>query len=491
MRCLGIALVASLTWSGFVHGQAEAGGPIWPGSREDQRAPLSSTRPDRLREVSHHGWTVKSEHFVVVATTSQADAAWAAEEFERTWTAIGRLADQWTQTHRQPGFGQQEVSVVVTQVPRHPKSTPTTGPTFNPGPDIYVNLSDGSASLEDRLPQMRSEVFAAFLRVCRHEMLMPEWVQVGLAAYFSDQVAPEAPFGTLEPPAPFLPPTKGAWARRVMLGPGSVSIENPQQAAEAALWVRYLLEGDDAQYADQFFTALSTTLAQGTRDRLSSTEKARGVAPRRPEPSPPEPVNWNRLTRDRVGSREIADWLADPNVGQPLVETSPQELPLDERCREIVLILKLAKRFSAVAGTSIEPKVFEYRAKPSDDATASPEEPLNIAALHQQLTDPAMPRWATIDTNGRLLLSSDRERLAAIFTNPDRTYRTYSRDGHLVLEASFQSGEVLESWLEENPANPKRPIARVCQKPAEQLPTEKKPAEQSASRVDVILRVVR
>lgn len=488
MRYLGIAVVASLTWSSLVSVPADAGGPVWRGMQEG--GSLRAARPDRLREMSHHGWTVNSEHFVVVATTSQADAAWAAEEFERTWTAIGRLADQWTQVHRQPGFGQQGVCVVVTQEPRHPRLASTAEPTLNPGLDIFVNLSDGGAPLKDRLPQMRSEVFAAFLCVCRHEMLLPEWVEVGLGAYFSGEPAPEAPFGSLTPPDPFVPPTKGAWARRVMLGPGSVSMENPQQAAQAALWVRYLLEGDDAQYADQFFTALSTTLAQGTRDGLSSTQKARGAAPRWVEPLPLETVSWGRLTKDRIASREIADWLADRNVGQPLVEPNPQELPLDERHREMVLVLKLAKRFSQATGTSIGPKVSEYRAKPSAEASVPPEEPISIAALYQRLTDPATPRWATIDTNGRLLLSSDRQRLAAIFTAPDRTYRTYEQDGHVVLEASFQSGEVFESWLEENPTNPKRPIARVRRK-VEQSPTEQTPAEQSASRTNVTLRIVR
>lgn len=495
MRYLGIAVVAGLMWTGLLNNDARADGPAWRGVRNDSfRRAAWHQSAERI----DHGWTVTSEHFAVVATTSLADATWAAEELERTWNEIGRLADQWTTVHRQPGFGQAGISLVITRQPRHPQSNPTDRADLAPaGPDIYVNLSDSRASLEDRLPQMRSAAFAAFLRVCRHEMLLPEWVQVGLAAYFADTPAPEAPGGSLPPPDLFLAPTKGAWARHVMLGQGAVTVENQRQAAQAALWVRYLLEGNDAQYADQFFTALATSLAQGTQDELSSTAKARGVAPRPREPSPPDPLSWTRLIDERIASRGVSDWLADRDIGQPIVKLAEGEPPLDQRQREMLLILKLARRFSKAGSPTVGPqvKIQEYAAKPSATAASESEEPVSIDALYQRLTSRDQPRWATIDTDGRLLLSSDKERLAAIFANPDCTYRTYRQDGNVVLEATFASGEVLEGWLTENPAHPQRPIAHLRKKPIEppatNPPTTDQPAaQQSATPAETTLRIV-
>lgn len=489
MRCLGIAFVTGLIWVSLLDGHARADGPAW---RQRQNAGQGSLRfASHTTEMSRHGWTAQSEHFVVVATTSKADAVWAAEELERTWAEINRLADQWTGVHRQPGFGQAGISLVITNQPRHPRSEPTDKPDLSPaGPDIYVNLSGSSESLQERLPQMRSEAFAAFLRVCRHEMLMPEWVQVGLASYFSDTPLPETPGGTLIAPDPFVLPSKGAWARQVMLDGGTMAIEGQRQAAQALLWVRYLLEGNDAQYADQFFTALATTLAQSSQDELSTTPKARGISPRPRIPQPQHPVAWEHLVGGQIASSDVSDWLADRDVGQPILEAVPGEPMLDERQREMVLILKLARRFPKATSTLVEPRVYEFPTESSATAATKAEEPVSIAALYQRLTDPAQPRWATIDTDRRLLLSSDKDRLAAIFLTPDCTYRTYRKDGHLVLAASFQSGEVWEGWLAENPANPKRPIAHLRRMPTEQPAADPPPTDQASTRPEATLRII-
>jgi len=475
MQCLETVVVAGLVWSSLLLEPAYTSPPRWqdiPG----RGAQLQLFSP-RFAERSPHGVTVKSEHFVVVATTNKGDAAWVAEELERTWAEIGRLADQWTTVHRQPGFGQAGISVVIAEQPRHPRSPPTACPHLAlPGPDIYVDLSDSQESLQERLSQIRSEAFAAFLRVCRHDMLMPEWVQVGLASYFSGTPVPETVDSLLPAPAPFVSPTKGAWARRVLLDGGAMSVEDRQQATQAAIWVRYLLEGDDAQHADQFFRALATTLAQGSQDELSLTEKARGVVPRPAVSLPQNPVRWNRLINEQIASHEFSDWLADRRIGQPIVESEPAAPTLDERQQEMVLILKLARRFPRSATVSRKPHVYEFQSASSADVLKDSEEPVNLVALYQRLIDPKQPRWATIDIDGRLLFSSDRERLAALFAPADRTYRTYEKDGHTVLEASFSSGEVLEGWLEENPLQPKRPIVHLRRKPAEPTTTTQQSA---------------
>jgi hypothetical protein len=264
-------------------------------------------------------------------------------------------------------------------------------------------------------------------------------------------------------------------------------MDSSPQAEQAALWVRYLLEGDDARHADQFFTAMSTALAQGTRDSLSSKQKARGVAVRQQEPLPENPLGWDSLTRQRIVSTDVSAWLADPQVGQPIVKPIPSQLPLSKRHEEMVLILKLARRFPPTSETSIEPRVYEYRANSSANVSAQVREPESVVAFYERLTDPRRSRWATIDASGQLLLSSDRQRLAALFSPADCTYRTSRQDGHVVLEASFASGDVFESWLEENSENPKRPIAHIRLKPTEQPSKDK---EQASRHSGTTLRVV-
>jgi len=236
----------------------------------------------------------------------------------------------------------------------------------------------------------------------------------------------------------------------------------------AMLWVRYLLEGNDAEQADAFFTALRATAAGQRQDPFFPGDGVYGVV-RFDNRVPPETgLPLKQLTTGPAVQQELSEWLADRDIGQPIVETSPGEMPLDERQREMVLILKLARRFAQPAVVPIQPEIHEFGA----DRTTTwvpeppPAQPPSVSALYQRLSDAELPRWATIDTDGSLLLSRDRRRMAEVFANPNRRYRTYLRDGQTVLEAAFATGDVFEAWLEENPDNPKRPIAHVQRVPA-------------------------
>jgi hypothetical protein len=103
--------------------------------------------------------------------------------------------------------------------------------------------------------------------------------------------------------------------------------------------------------------------------------------------------------------------------------------------------------------------------------TLPPETPMAPVALYRKLA--TLPRWATIDTDGTLLVSNDRKRLAEVFAVSDQNtrYRTFSSDGRTVLEATYQdTGETFQAWLHVDPENPKRPVAHLRQ--AGSIPTE-------------------
>lgn len=470
MHRLVVTLAVALAWMGPCSEATQAESPTLRNLPAAGIHDAGFGRPNRLKGFVRGGYVQESPHFSIVAD-NRADATWAAEEMERAWTGVSRLADQWTEAHRRLDLDQGLLGVVVTRQTLHPQRR--SGSDQYPGsatPEIYVNLSDGKLSLEDRLPQVRAATLAAMLYLTGQDEVLPAWVQMGLAAYVSGQPAAEPTLTRLDPPGPFVPPTKDHWPWRTEARFGSNLAIPGDQAYQAALWVRYLLEGDDATHADQFFKALATAVAEGSRSVMSSTQKARAVPPRAIARTPQSALTLETLTGQTVSTGDVSDWLADRNVGQPIVQPTPEEMPLDERHREMLVILKLARRMALEAGEATASMKVVERGMDRTEELAGEDEPrpaVAVDALYERLTDPQQPRWATIDTNGRLLLSSDADRLAAIFTNPDITYRTYQREGHWVLEAAFASGEVVEGWLEENPTNPKRPIAHLQAKAAE------------------------
>lgn len=464
MRWLVVAVLTALTCAGNLGAVVYAEGPLLPGFVAGRGSSVEGSRTSHVDRLSHRGWTFHSTHAHVVATTRREDAAWVAGQLERTWAEVARLADQWTDVHRRPGFGHGALSVVVTNEPLHPRSMPSGGAFLrNPEADIFVNLAAGSARLEDRLPAVRAEVFAAFLRVARQDLTLPLWVQTGLAAYFSGEPLPETSPSRLDPPAPFVPPTKGAWARLTLPERGHAPAKAGSEDVQAAFWVRYLLEGDDAVHAYDFFDAMAAAVARRPGDEMSFTQKARAVPPLVKQRAPDHPVSFQQLLAERIRNEDVAEWLADRNVGQPILNPHPADLALDKRHLEMVLILKLARRFGAADDTRIQPKVYYLGGQEAVGAAAvaATRNSLDVSALYRRLSDPAHVRWATIDTDGRLLLATDAERLLAVFAPTDRAYRTYQQEGRAVLEAAFATGEVYQAWLEENPANPKRPIAHL------------------------------
>ena len=416
---------------------------------------------------SHRGWLVRPKHFAVLSQVSNEQAIWMADQMEQFLVDVSPLLDQWTDVHRQPKFGVGMLSVWIADEVWHPYDRPSPGPRkTNFGTLIYIDLSDGPETLEQRMPQVRRECFLALLRLAQQDQIIPDWAQIGLAEYVSGRQLPDEEIHRLGPPDPPPGVDEGVWARRWVKDRMSPL---GQDARAAIYWTRYVLESYDAKYAPEFFATLSAAVINHQRDPFFRADGVHGVI-RYKAQVPPVPISPITGLADRPDVRAgLDDWLADRDVGQPLVEPNPSGMTLDERHREMVLILKLARRFETPATASVEPRVYEFGTERSKliPPQAPVARPIDLAALYRRLSDPAQPRWATIDTDGSLLFSSNRGRLAEILANPRRRYRTSWREGHAVLEATFASGKVFEAWLEENPKNPRRPIARINRK----LPT--------------------
>ena len=489
---LWVAPAAAL-WMVVPVGRAPAADPGRPQAvvrslRDDLARRLDELDLPRYHErACHRGWETRTRHFVVVATTSQEQATWTALEMERAWSDFERMADQWTDVHRRPTFGIGAVNVLVVDAPGRPWDQPAAGPrNTNYTGNVYINLSEGRGTLDHRLPQLREEAIRAFLRVAQLDQTLPDWVQLGLAAYFSGAELTREPRDQFDPPG-----FRGAEAADVQPYRLTRDRMAPTSAdrLQAALWVRFFLLGNDAQHAHDFFDALSGTVSGQPQDRFVPYPGGyRGRSTGSATEHAAEPPLQALLSRQPIRATAQA-WLDNPDMGQPILRPEPSDMAVDESHRRLVLILKLGRRFAAAGHGGVQPKVYErgrdvpaaYLTKPAYQPAATPPE------LYGRLSQ--TPRWATVDTDGSLLTSGDQARLAEVFGvgDPDVRYRTFLRDGHTILEAAYpRTGHRIEAWLEENPDDPTRPIARLREPTIRppgpktyRLPPEEAPVDES------------
>jgi len=480
---LRIILVGGLFWGWSLEGVPAEKAAVYRSIRTDlpRRLDEIDLPQYKLRECVG-GWETRSKHFVVFSTNSRDEAVWAIREMEQCWSDIFRLADPWTDVHRKPSFGIGAVNVQIAKEAVHPLARPAAGPRkMNYYTDIYIDLADGPLALRERRPQIREEAFRAFMRAAQMEQTLPDWVQTGLATYISGAPLPDGPTEHLDLPKPVTFDETGSWARRTVSDRMAPLAENRRRAS---LWVKYLLEGNDARYAPDFFAALAAAVEEQPQTPFVPADGVRGVVRFEPRVRASNRFPLQDLMMTPTVQRKLPDWLADPMAGQPTIEPKSADLPIDERVRKMVLILKLIKRFGISTAQIVQPKVYEFDAAGSEPLEV--ESPVNVglSELYRRLIDPEQPHWATLDTDGRLLLWSDHQRLAAIFNDPNVRYRCYRRDGQRVLEASFQTGETFEAKLVDNPDAPNRPIARVSRKPVMENSAETSPDSEKSTPAD-------
>ncbi len=419
------------------------------------------TLPEKGVRGGHSGWEVRTRRFVVFSTVSPQQAVTAAERLEAAWGDVGRLADRWTAVHHQPTFGIGAVGVILTDRPVHAQPSPVTGPgPLREDATILVDLGR-QRDLEKLGPELRREVFLAFLRVAQQDHVLPEWVKSGLADYVADKKQ-------FEPSAGALSRLPAAWPAASTRSVRDRVELPPEDRTRSALWVRYLLEGEDAEHAPQFFKAMAETVRARPEAEAPLADRFRTAvqANARFASGPPfrghDPLDGLAARASATGWPD--KWATDPDVGQPLVRTEPKDMPLGPEHREMVFILKIARRFGAPRAPSIHPRVIENGVDRTQEriGPAPGPQPLDLAALHRQLSEPNQAPWATLDPDGGLVFYGDSGPVERILADAPRRYRVTFRKGRSVLERTFDSGEVVEAWLEENLENPDRPLVHLA-----------------------------
>lgn len=407
--------------------------------------------------------------------------------------------------------------------------TPGGPRTLNDDPGIYVSLAPGRPDLAGQLPQIRREAVRSFMRVTQLDQVLPDWVQTGLAEFVAEEEADDVPDQPQPIAATAVPKMKvqefransadaaeqasaensasdtagtvqnstfatsnGRVGERsipsetslpvFLASPPQRTSENtvpavPTDPIESSAWVRFLLTGYDGRYSPVLLRALGETAAARGHDRERWAIVSQGVW--RP---PIDPrlfrENWQPsellISRQLVAPGELDEewsrWQADPLVGQPILaaENLTSQEALDA-VGQMIVVLKLADRYGG-SGDIVAPRITTF--EPGDAAGKSPQEgpatavrPINLAALNSRLTADTTQPWATIDAEGQLLFWSDRERVTALFDDAQRQCRSFVRDGHIVLQRNIAGGRSLEVWLEENPDDPLRPLARAVATP--------------------------
>ena len=430
------------------------------------RPPDELDRPRYKERWTHRGRNLRTNELVVVANTRVEDARWVVDQAFKTWQQMKQLAENFSTAHHQPDFGIGAVQIFVDgEAPKRRDQPATTLDVVGVQAQIHIYLGEGQPALQDQILRLRHATALAYFHTAEMDRQLPPWVCDGLAAYVAETGLAEV--GGDKPPA------AGAAAREVSLPPALGGQQwrskraaddqlEPQLAAhaEAAAHVRFLLTGNDAEHAPEFMAALQVSIAEVNQARVQGNR----ITARRGESQPAATSRVDGLLNSLA--REYDQWRRDPQIGQPVMAPdAAADAPSIALQGEMLVALKLLRRFPSGATTTLvrtRVAVFDKDrglAVKSDAASAGP---LKIADFYRQLTNPDHPAWATLDSQGQLLFSSNIRRLQELFGPEQQRFQIQRQDDRLALVARLESGKTLHGWLEENPRNPSRPIAKFA-----------------------------
>ena len=427
------------------------------------RIPDELDRPARRQTSSHRGWEYRADQFTIVATTSQADARWAAAEVAKVRTEMADLADRFTHVHRAADFGLNSLQVVIDdRPPRDRDAPPATVNVIGLQTQVVIHVSPGQPPLAEQLPRLRAGAALALLHAAELDRALPDWVIDGLAGHVAFDKLPVAD-ESVPTRAGVHPPLGGRQWREARVAQDRLS-STPQDVSAAASQVRFLLTGDDAAYAPEFFAAIRAAVQQGQFAAAGTVSRRRG------EIVPPAAAGQLDALFAAHQSRYAA-WLNDPQIGQPEFESDPtlagDVLAIE---RDMLVVLKLQRKIERQDRRSPAIKIATFDRGQGKSIVGGPEfnEPPPIGELAARLRDQSQPPLATLDAEGRLLLSTDRERIVQLLGSGGDRYSQVRRDNHWALATQLLDGRTLEGRLAPHPQQPSRLVATfaIVERPA-------------------------
>lgn len=419
------------------------------------------------RRATRRGWEIRGDRIAVIATSSPDDAEWTYRQLQSAWSDMAEFSGNWGNLEYRPKIASGQLIVFVGEesLPERPPASES-APVNVANSVVSVHLSSVNPPLRQQRDALRRAASRAFLRVSDLDLMLPRWVQDGLVDYLA------------------LYRATNDQADQKTDGPGRASDQTPlttgrpydwagdggTQQSEAALWVHYLIEGEDGQHAPEFFAALRQTLDDVQQQPRFDRRYRRRLWRQPSHTVPHETTPLDALIKTEDFRRQYTAWLQNPDLDQPRFTPDDNiSREVDRRQREMVLILKLARRFSDNQRDDVAPRVVTFSTDTPDSDSqpiASTTSPWEVNQLFVKLTRQNRSSWATLDFDGRLLFSSNHVRIDELFAVRKGRYRTELRDGITVLICDWKNQTKLEAWLEEDPLYPRRPLARVKQLPA-------------------------
>ena len=430
-------------------------------STSDARALQDSrlNQPYWRETQSHRGWEIREPQYVVFAATSKDDAAWAASHVEQAWTSAARLADRWTEAHRQPGFGQGSTQIVIDNDPPRERDGPlTTVNVVGVQTQVYLNVSPGQPTLRQQVLRLRVATAFAMLHTAGLDGATPPWVVEGLAANLGAQgLDPDDAKAAVDVK---LPARFGGQQWRFARSAQDALADPGLDEANSASHVKFLLEGDDAQHAPVLLAEIRTAWETSQQSAADG-----GQFLRQPGDGQPAPTNssFDRLITDLRAQYEA--WRNDPLAGQPVFEPEPNAVPeILAAQREMLVVLKLQRKLtpqSLAGGPRSRVATFDRdQGRQVVVSSTGRAAPASVFEFAERLSDQNAQPIATLDVDGGLLLSSDTQRIAELLSRPGESYTFASRGEQVVLVRQLEGGGTLQGWLERNPNQPTRPLAR-------------------------------
>lgn len=416
-------------------------------------------RPRPKERWTHRGFEVSTNQFIVVANTKVEDARWAAEQMKIAWADFGRLADAWMTGQHHPAFGFGAVQVYIDGNSPKDRDLPlTTLNVIGIQTQITLHVAPGQPGLEDQLYRLRKAAGQAFLHTAELDRQLPPWVCDGLASYVAaERLNSEEMKNMQQQAAATGAPRLGGqqWRfKRSEQDRLSVPVFDDGAAAQE---VEFLLTANDAAHAPAFFAAIHESIAVANKRR--SQENL--VTARRGEEQPAELGPVDQLAIQLA--TPFDEWQKAPLRGQPVLEidkSAPAEVQRAER--EMAVVLKLARRFPTSNQGTVHTRITAFDKEKAMTVLSRKAEnsPSPLPELYQRMIAPQRPVWGTLNAEGHLVLSGDREALLALLGVEGNRYRWEADNGRNVLTTTIDGKWKLQGWLEENREDPSRPLAK-------------------------------
>jgi hypothetical protein len=362
-------------------------------------------------------------------------------------------------SHRNSEFGIGAVQVYIDG--NQPKDRDLPATTINVvgiQTQITLYVAPGQPKLEDQIYRLRKAAGQAFLHTAELDRQLPPWTCDGLASFIAvEGLSPEEIQAAAEQvKAPGSPRLGGQQWRAKRIEQDRLNMPEVDSDA-AALEVEFLLTASDAAHVPEFFAAIgdSMNLVQQRRVQGSIVTARRGEE----QPAKHGPVDDLAIKL----ARPFEEWHKSPLAGQPklvLDEKSPIEIQQAEL--EMAVALKLAKRFSVPRQGTVRTRITTFDKSRGAAVLSSKSEnrTVPLPELFQQMVAPERPVWGTLDANGQLVLSIERQAVQQMLGLDGNKYRWESSGDRNVLSTTVDGKWKLQGWLEENKEEPARPLAK-------------------------------